>query len=473
MAEEKADTRWSLRGLDWINFFTADVPTRTGPFSAIYFAAARHWDPGTIGFVVGAQSVATLLMQTPAGALIDTSRHKKWIVALAALLLALGCIGIVTAASVPWAAVAQLVVGIASSFVPACIAALALGVVGRAALPRRIGRNEAFSHGGNLAFALLAGLVGTWLGLDWIFYAGTLCALAAATVALLLIRSRDIDDEAARESDPIDAGDHAQTHAEPQAGMELDDPKFIPWRIGRALTDRLVIVLAGSIFLFHAANAAMLPLVGELLTHGREQASALYMAGCIGIARIVMLPVALLTGQFADRIGRKPIFLIGFAAIAVRGVLLSLGKGPLYLIVVQALDGIGIGIFGVVATLMIADVARGTGRFNFLQGAIAACWSLGVFASNALFGTVAQHFGFHVSFVGLAAVAILGFAFFLLLMPETRDLRRSSGSDFVGAMEIGSDQASLTPVKGTDAKKKNPASPAEQDRPTVPKAAVI
>jgi MFS family permease len=425
MAEEKADTRWSLRGLDWINFFTADVPTRTGPFSAIYFAAARHWDPGTIGFVVGAQSVATLLMQTPAGALIDTSRHKKWIVALAAL-LALGCIGIVTAASVPWAAVAQLVVGIASSFVPACIAALALGVVGRAALPRRIGRNEAFSHGGNLAFALLAGLVGTWLGLDWIFYAGTLCALAAATVALLLIRSRDIDDEAARESDPIDAGDHAQTHAEPQAGMELDDPKFIPWRIGRALTDRLVIVLAGSIFLFHAANAAMLPLVGELLTHGREQASALYMAGCIGIA-----------------------------------------------IVVQALDGIGIGIFGVVATLMIADVARGTGRFNFLQGAIAACWSLGVFASNALFGTVAQHFGFHVSFVGLAAVAILGFAFFLLLMPETRDLRRSSGSDFVGAMEIGSDQASLTPVKGTDAKKKKPASPAEQDRPTVPKAAVI
>jgi hypothetical protein len=51
MAEERADKRRSLRGLDWINFFTADVPTRIGPFSAIYFAAARHSDPGWVWLV--------------------------------------------------------------------------------------------------------------------------------------------------------------------------------------------------------------------------------------------------------------------------------------------------------------------------------------------------------------------------------------------------------------------------------------
>jgi predicted MFS family arabinose efflux permease len=325
--------------------------------------------------------------------------------------------------------VAQIIVGLAASFVPACIAALTLGIVGRAALSRRIGRNEAFSHGGNLAFAMLAGVLGTWLGLDWIFYAGTLCALAAATAALLLIRSRDIDDEAARESDDVDAAGDVQMRVPQQAELESGNPQFAPWAIGRVLTDRLVIVLAGSIFLFHAANAAMLPLVGELLTHGNQQSSALYMAGCIAIPRVVMLPVALLTGRFADHIGRKPLFLIGFAAIAIRGVLFSLGEGPVYLIAVQALDGIGIGIFGVVATLMTADLARGTGRFNFLQGAIAACWSLGVFASNVLFGAVAKHFGFSASFLGLGAVAILGFAFFLLLMPETKDLSRGPGSD--------------------------------------------
>jgi MFS family permease len=445
MTEEKADARRSLRGLDWINFFTADVPTRTGPFSAIYFAAARHWDPGLVGLVVGAQAVATLLMQAPAGAFIDASRHKKWIIALAALLLGLGCISIVAASNVLWAVVAQVIVGLAASVVPACIAALALGIVGRAALSRRIGRNEAFSHGGNLAFALLAGILGTWLGLDWIFYAGALCALAAATAALLLVRSKDIDDEAARESDDVDAASDLRTRAHQQTELELGNPQFAPWAIGRVLTDRLVIVLAGSIFLFHAANAAMLPLVGELLTRGNEQSSALFMMGCIAVPRVVMLPVALLTGQFADRIGRKALFLTGFAAIAVRGILFSLGNGPMYLIAVQALDGIGIGIFGVVATLMTADLARGTGRFNFLQGTIAACWSLGVFASNVLFGAVAEHFGFNASFLGLAIVAILGFAFFLLLMPETKDLSRDPGSDAVQEIQSLAARDTATP----------------------------
>jgi MFS family permease len=182
-----------------------------------------------VGLVVGAQAMATLLMQAPAGALIDASRHKKWIIALAALLLGLGCICIVAALNILWAVVAQVIIGLAASFVPACIAALALGIVGRAALSRRIGRNEAFSHGGNLTFALLVGFLGTWLGLDWIFYAGALCALAAAAAALLLARSRDIDDEAARESDDVDAAEDVQMRTTQQAKLDSGNPKFVPW----------------------------------------------------------------------------------------------------------------------------------------------------------------------------------------------------------------------------------------------------
>jgi MFS family permease len=102
-----------------------------------------------------------------------------------------------------------------------------------------------------------------------------------------------------------------------------------------------------------------------------------------------------------------------------------------YLIVLQALDGIGIGIFGVIATLMTADLARGTGRLNFLQGAIAACWSLGVFASNVLLVRSQSTSVFDASLLGLAAVATLGFVFFPLLMPETKDLSRGPGSDAV------------------------------------------
>ena len=110
---------------------------------------------------------------------------------------------------------------------------------GGAALSRRIGRNEAFSHGGNLTFALLVGFLGTWLDLDWIFYAGALCALAAAAAALLLVRSRDIDDEAARESDDVDAAEDVQMRTTQQAELDSGNPKFVPWGINRVLTDRL------------------------------------------------------------------------------------------------------------------------------------------------------------------------------------------------------------------------------------------
>ena len=52
----------------------------------------------------------------------------------------------------------------------------------------------------------------------------------------------------------------------------------------------------------------------------------------------------------------------------------------------QALDGIGAGIFGVVSVIVIADLTRGTGRFNLAQGAIATATGIGAALSNALTG---------------------------------------------------------------------------------------
>ena len=63
----------SLKGLDWVNFFMADVATGIGPFLAIYLTATRHWDPASVGMVVAAQAVAGVIAQVPAGWLVDNS----------------------------------------------------------------------------------------------------------------------------------------------------------------------------------------------------------------------------------------------------------------------------------------------------------------------------------------------------------------------------------------------------------------
>lgn len=106
------------------------------------------------------------------------------------------------------------------------------------------------------------------------------------------------------------------------------------------------------------------------------------------------------------------------------------------MLAVQSLDGIGAAIFGVLWVIIISDLARGTGRFNVLQGTIQAALGVGAFLSNALSGFVVRSFGYNVGFLGLAAVAFAGLLFFALLMPETKNyqvVKRRGTATFVAA----------------------------------------
>ena len=398
----------SLKGLDWVNFFMADVATGVGPFLAIYLTATRHWDPGSVGIIVAVQAVAGVIAQVPAGWLVDNSTRKKWLVIVGAMLVAAGCVAIVMARSVASEVGVQIVIGLTAAIFPPAIAAIALGIVGKPKLSRRAGRNEGFNHAGNVVFAVLAGGIGAVFGQQWIFYASALFA-TGTVVSAWMIRDEDIDNEAARAADEGD-------------GLNQDDrkaPRIAS--LSDLLADRRILIFTASVVLFHFANAAMLPLVGELLSKGKDGASSMYMSACIVAAQLVMIPVAILTGKLADPWGRKPLFLIGFTVLALRGILYTLGKGAVYLIAVQSLDGVGAAIFGVLWVIIISDLARGTGRFNLLQGAIQAALGLGAFLSNFLAGFVVKSLGHNAGFLGLAGIASIGLVFFALFMPETRD----------------------------------------------------
>jgi len=403
----------SLRGLDWMNFFLADVNTGIGPFLAIYLTATRHWNPAAVGMVISAQSIAGVLAQAPAGWLVDNSKNKKWLVIVAATVVAVGCIGIVLAPTVGWQIGNQVLIGVAAVIFPPTVAALALGIVGKPKLSRRVGRNEGFNHAGNVVFAVLAGAIGARLGQQWIFYASAFFSIGTV-LAAWAVRNSDVDNEAARAAEVADT-DGGKPPARVSPIFEL-------------LRDGRIGIFTLSVILFHFANAAMLPLVGELLSKSKDGASSYYMSACIVAAQFVMVPVALFTGRFADRWGRKPLFLFGFAVLALRGVLYTLGTGAVYLVAVQSLDGIGAAIFGVLWVVVISDLAKGTGRFNLLQGLIQAALGLGAFLSNLLAGLVVKDFGYSTGFLCLAAIAAAGMAFFATFMPETGETAHCSDS---------------------------------------------
>jgi MFS family permease len=121
----------------------------------------------------------------------------------------------------------------------------------------------------------------------------------------------------------------------------------------------------------------------------------------------------------ADTWGRKLPFQIGFAVLALRGFLYIAGRNPYYLIAVQGLDGVGAAIFGVLWILIAADLAKSTGRFNVIQGALQACLGLGAFLSNFLAGIVVKNLGYDAGFFMLALIACVGLVVFSLKMPET------------------------------------------------------
>ena len=183
--------------LDASNFFLADVRDALGPYLAVYLLTERQWDAASIGVVMSVATVAGILAQTPAGALVDVTKAKRAVMVAAALL--------VTAASliVPWlssfwpVAVSQAAAHAAGVVFGPALAAVTLGIVGHGAFTKRIGRNESFNHAGNAFAAATAGALAYLWGPKVVFYLLALMAIASI-VSVLAIPERAIDHDLAR-----------------------------------------------------------------------------------------------------------------------------------------------------------------------------------------------------------------------------------------------------------------------------------
>ena len=195
----------------------------------------------------------------------------------------------------------------------------------------------------------------------------------------------------------------------------------------RNLLGRHDVVLVCSVILCHFGYAAMLPFAGQVLARAHPGSDTVALSACIISAQLVMVGVSWAVGRAMKAgIGRKPIFLVAPATLPVRGALFSFTTNPYGVVAIQLLDGLASGIFGVIATVIAADLTRGTGRFNLMQGIVALAVGIGASLSNVIGGYVVQGFGYPTGFLGLGGVALCALLFFLILMPETS--QNASGS---------------------------------------------
>jgi MFS family permease len=397
--------RFSPFSLDAVNFLLADVRGALGPYLNVFLVTQQHWSQAETGLVTMIGGLLGIAAQTPIGAAIDETRAKRGAILLALTALAIGAVIIFALPSFWPVLIANGLIAVVGDVFGPAIAALTLGLYARKQLARRMGRNSAFDHAGNVTIAIVAGAVGYAFSQRAVFLLVPVFAVLAG-IAVLSIPYEAIDLDRARDLDGELAGN--EDSAAP-AGYSI------------LLKTRPLVIFGLCVMLFHFANAPLLPLVGQKLAAAHPQEAIAMMSACIVAAQLVMLPIALLVGRTADGWGRKPLFLTGFGILPIRAVLYTFSDNSIWLIGVQLLDGVGAGVFGALSPLVIADIMRGTGRYNLAQGAIATVHGIGASVSGLVAGVIVDHFGYSPAFLALAAAAALALTVFALGMPETAD----------------------------------------------------
>jgi MFS family permease len=396
----------SLRGLDGVNLFLAGALSGFGPYVAVYLAEQK-WTQQSIGFVLTAGGFAGLLSQLPGGALLDAIRSKRIAVALGAGMVAAGALMIAVWPSFPLVVAALVLQGITGGFLGMAIATISLGLVGNAALAERLGRNQRFASAGGVLATGFMGFIAYFLSYRAIFIA------AAALVLPLLLALGRIQPSDIHFGRASCIPDHQGPGAPPRARLRS------LWKTPGLLT------FAGCVFLFQMANASMLPLAGEAFAYKEEALSSLIVTALIMVPQVIVAIMAPWAGRRANTWGRRPLLLVGFAALPIRALVFAWTTNPTILIVAQLLDGVSGTMLGVLTALIVADLTAGTGRFNLAQGFVGTISGTGASLSTALSGLVAGNLGRAAGFLGIAVVALAALLLLWSLMPETHPSNRS------------------------------------------------
>jgi MFS family permease len=392
--------RDSLRAFDLLNLFLAALLAGFGPRAVLYLADLG-WGPADIGLVMAAGAASSALTQTAAGDLIDILGPKRLLMGLAIAAATIALLFFVVRPDFCVALAASVLLGVSARILGMTIRATSMSLVGCSALSVRLGRNERLASIGSLA---ATGALG---GISYLLSAriGFLVAAALCAPTLLaLMRLETADIHLWRSCDAVQSD------------------SIRPHRIRRSalLKDRRLLTIGACMFLFQLANASVLPLIAESLSQAETRWSTLVLSVLVMVRQVLVFSLAPPASKMANRWGRRPLLLIGLAAVPIRAIISGVVTDPTLLIFVQLLDGLTAVTLSVVPVVIVADLTDTTGRFNFAQGLVGTMAAFGVALSTSASGLLVQRYGRETGFQMLATAGLIALATFWLFMPETK-----------------------------------------------------
>lgn len=385
-----------------INFFTGDIQGGLGPFLATWLSANGHWTPARVGSVTTAIGLFALMLNGPAGALVDHTSHPRVLLALACGAILAGTLVVAPAHGLLWVLASQFLTGAGGVLLLPALTLLTLGIVGKRNFPAQQGRNQAFNHAGIVCAAIMIGASGPELGLRapfWIFGSMALAAIIAVATT------------------PIRAFNGRRAH-----GWEESEPDEVEHRSAMrdVISNQRLLLLAAALALFNLANGYMLSLVGQRLVGTAHDATG-WLAIYVIVAQFTMIPVALWAGSCADQAGRRRLLVIACLTLPVRAVFCAVITDPRWLVLAEVLDGVSSGLIGVAVPVVVADLTWGSGRTQTALGTLNSLQGIGGALSGLVGGILVTWLGWQGAFLALAgpAIAAAALAFWL---QETRDV---------------------------------------------------
>jgi len=390
-----------LVALDWVNFLLADVRGGLGAYVIVYLVTRAHWSQATVGAVLTVSGLTGITLHPAVGALIDNIRAKRALLIVATVVLSVCGLAVVWAPILPVVLAADVTMAVLGGVFAPVVAAMTVGLCHTDALPARLARNAVFDKSGNVFMAVVVGILGTIFSEAAPFF--LLPVFAALTiVAVLAIPARAIDHDRARGLASEDSG--------AAGGPE-------GWRM--LLRSRPLVVFATAAAILSFANAPLLQLVAQKLALDHPGYESGLTSAAIIITQLATIPMALLAAR-ANLIGRRPLLIIAFAAVLLRGLLCATTDNPSWLLGIQLLDGVGAGMYDALLPLVLADMMRGTGRYSLARGVLGTIQGIGGSTGQGVAGFIVASFGYSAGFLALSAVALAALLLIVFAMPETK-----------------------------------------------------
>ena len=398
------------------NFFVET--NRLEPFVAVYFVVLKGWNPLNIGILSAVMNAVSVLFQIPVGDFLDKTPYKKTVTAIALLVAS------ITTACVGWTEnflvvlVAKGIEGVAAVIFLPALTTFVFGICTvTEEIPRFIATNEVSNKIGSTLFTLCCGLITYFLYPDiasmfYLFGAGGV--IAAFFIAL--IPSSAIDTDRARQlrREAVGEGESDEEDEELVENMS----EVVSY--SAVLKDRKILAFAVATFLYHFANAGVLPLLVQYFAIGNEHTSMVFTSASLLTFYVLQGITAQVLRSIIEKVAPKNLLIAAHFVLVLRcAMIISMIQwwdNEYTLIATQVLDGVGAGIYDTLLPLMVSLLTDGSGRFGFTYSLILTCWRLGHGTSVLLGEAIVHAVSYQAAFLTLVGIAIFSLLWLVILV---------------------------------------------------------